>query len=68
MRAVRLPDLERCSRCGVSLDNSGRHAKGGALLCDADLGDDLQQLTLWPVGVESGLAPADAKKKRRGTR
>lgn len=64
MKAVRLPDLERCTRCGRSLDGSGRHAKGGALLCDADFGDELKQLSLWPVAVASGLAPSDAKKKR----
>jgi recombinational DNA repair protein (RecF pathway) len=65
MNAVRLPDLERCSRCGRSLDGSGRHAKGGAILCDADLADDLKQLSLWPVIVASGLAPANKKKRRR---
>ena len=64
MKAYRLPDLEHCSRCGRSLDGSGRHAKGGAVLCDADLADELKQLSLWPVAVASGLATADAKKKR----
>ena len=63
--SFKLPDLERCP-CGRSFDGSGRHfVCGKGPLCDTCTGDDLQQLNLWPVGVGSGLAPADAKKKRR---
>ena len=64
MKPVSISDLERC-RCGRSFDTSGRHLVNGKVVCDTCLGDDMQQLTLWPVGVASGIAPADAKKKRR---
>lgn len=63
--SYKLPDLERCP-CGRSFDASGRHfVNGKGPLCDACTGDDMKQLAFWPVGVESGLVPADAKKKRR---
>ena len=65
LNSFKLPDLERCARCGRSFDESQRHILHGALLCNACVSDDMQQLTLWPIGVDSGLAPADAKKKQR---
>ena len=63
--SFKLPDLERC-RCGRSFDCTGRNfIRGMGPLCDTCTEDDIRQLALWPAGVDSGLAPADAKKKPR---